>query len=211
MTVPDEPQQVDPVRERIVEAFTERARTLGPRAVVMAELAGDLGISTRTLYRHFRSKKDLVVEVMRRLAEETAAQQKRRTERRLSPIERIREVALAWVDGRTRFSVTFWREVEQQYPEAMQVWHLRLAVVAQVARDYLVPVMRDDIPKQLSASILIESVLRASNPERCNQLGLSRQEAVTHAVELWARGGLKRPALTLVPPPEEGADGGEEG
>jgi len=101
------------VRERIVLAFTERTRTLGPRSIVMAELASELGIRTRTLYRHFRAKDELVVEVVERLAEEFASAQRRRLEQRLPALDRLRETAVSWVEARTRFSPTFWRDLRQ--------------------------------------------------------------------------------------------------
>jgi AcrR family transcriptional regulator len=56
----------DHQRQRILEAFEERARADGPRGVVMAELARDLSMSTRTLYQHFDSKAELVHEILGR-------------------------------------------------------------------------------------------------------------------------------------------------
>ena len=177
----------DPVRERIVEAFAERARTLGPRAVVMAELSRDLGISTRTLYRQFRSKDELLIEVMTRFAEEMAAAQESRFERRLSSVERLREVAITWVETQIRFSAAFWREVQEQHPEAMAVWNGRFQGIWMLARDRLLPDLREDLPPGLAISILMSSVRHAADPARCDYLGLSRQEAVVYAVDLWAR------------------------
>jgi AcrR family transcriptional regulator len=194
-------------RERIVEAFTERARTAGPRSVVMAELAHDLGISTRTLYKHFRSKAELVHEVVGRFAEEWRAGQRRRFAQRLPAVERIREVALAWLEVRDRFSATFWRETRQHYPEAFAVWSEAQRALWSRARQGIRPAMRDDVPKPLSAAILLEAIGVAADPDRCDRLGLSRQEAVMHAVALWARGALERADPCVVPDAEPESDG----
>jgi len=187
-------------RERIVEAFTERARTLGPRSVVMAELARDLGISTRTLYKHFRSKAELMHEVMGRFAEEWRTAQQSRFDRNLSVVERLHEISLGWLASRDRFSATFWRETRQLYPEAIAVWHKTQLVMGVRARDVLGPALRDDVPKPLSVEILYAAVNLAADADRCDRLGISRHESVRHAVELWARGALKRADLRLVPP-----------
>src|SRR5688500_12199962 len=56
------------LEEQVRREFSARARKSSPRAVVMADLARDLGISTKTLYRLFPSKADL----MRRLLERWA-------------------------------------------------------------------------------------------------------------------------------------------
>jgi AcrR family transcriptional regulator len=167
----------------------------------MAELARDLGIGTRTLYKHFHSKADLVLEVMTRFAAEMAREQQSRFDRRLSPVERLREVALTWVETRIRFAAVFWREVEQQYPEAMAVWQAQLNVGLAMAHERILPELRSDVPPGLSISLLFASVRHAADPARCDQLGISRQDAVVHAVELWARGALRRPSLRLVASP----------
>jgi AcrR family transcriptional regulator len=49
------------VRERILQAFSEKAKRSGLRSVVMAELASELRMSAATLYKHFSSKEELVL------------------------------------------------------------------------------------------------------------------------------------------------------
>ncbi|MBW2315424.1 MAG: TetR/AcrR family transcriptional regulator [Deltaproteobacteria bacterium] len=83
----------DHQRQRILKAFEERARANGPRGVVMAELARDLGISTRTLYQHFASKAELVHEILGRWAVEVDADQARRLTSKESLQERMIDVA----------------------------------------------------------------------------------------------------------------------
>ena len=43
------------VRERILAAFSAKAKRSGIRAVVMGELASELRMSAMTLYKHFAS------------------------------------------------------------------------------------------------------------------------------------------------------------
>ncbi|MBW2314759.1 MAG: TetR/AcrR family transcriptional regulator [Deltaproteobacteria bacterium] len=198
MSAEDAGQNSDPARERIVEAFTERAGLLGPRSVVMAELATELGISTRTLYRHFRSKSDLMTEVITRFAEDATKKQESRFARNLKPRERILETAYGWLDDRARFSAVFWKEAHQQYPEAVAVWRATQRVLLATARERVLLDLREDLPPDLALSLLFAAIDHAADPRRCDRLGLSRQEAVTHAAEVWARGALRRPVLRVV-------------
>jgi len=191
--------ELDVARERIVDGFIERARTLGPRAVVMAELAGGLGMSTRTLYRHFRSKAELMQEVVARYAEEAARRQESRFARKLNPLERILETAEGWLEDRDRFSAAFWREAHQQYPETLQVWRTTQRGLLAKARERILPDLREGLPPDLAIALLFSSIELAADPVRCDRLGISRQEAVAHAGEIWARGALRRPALRVVP------------
>jgi AcrR family transcriptional regulator len=54
----------DPVRSRIRDAARQRFFELGPGRVTMDDLAGELGISKKTLYRHFRDKHTLLREAL---------------------------------------------------------------------------------------------------------------------------------------------------
>jgi AcrR family transcriptional regulator len=191
-------QRADATRDRIVDAFIGRARLLGPRSVVMAELSAELGISTRTFYKHFRSKAELMLEVVTRFAEEAARRQESRFARKLTPLERILEAAYGWLDDRDRFSAIFWKEARQQYPEAMAVWDATQRVLMATARERALPDLREGLPPDLAISLLFSSVEQAADPRFCDRLGISRQEAVTHAGEIWARGALRRPALRVV-------------
>src|SRR5262245_31746834 len=61
------------VRERILVAFSSRAKRSGIRAVVMGELASELRMSPMTLYKHFASKHELVSAMVDAWALELAA------------------------------------------------------------------------------------------------------------------------------------------
>src|SRR5262245_45227970 len=61
------------VRERILLAFSSKAKRSGIRAVVMGELVSDLRMSAMTLYKHFASKDELVSAMVDAWALELAA------------------------------------------------------------------------------------------------------------------------------------------
>lgn len=57
------------VRERIIGGAAELFRTYGIRAVTMDTIAGHLGMSKRTIYEVFADKDELLVGVLRNMAE----------------------------------------------------------------------------------------------------------------------------------------------
>src|SRR5690554_6946521 len=60
-------------RERIVAAARRRFLRYGFARCTMAELAAELGMSKKTLYQHFRSKEELVDELVTRKSHEMLA------------------------------------------------------------------------------------------------------------------------------------------
>ena len=88
---------VDPVRQRILTAFSERARRSGIRAIPMGDLAAELRMSPMTLYKHFASKDELVAAMVDAWALELAALDALEWEKAESCSSAL-EVLLAWAD-----------------------------------------------------------------------------------------------------------------
>lgn len=66
MTSPDRARAVVPARERILRAAYELFSRRGVRAVGTDEVIERAGVAKATLYRHFATKDDLVLEVLQR-------------------------------------------------------------------------------------------------------------------------------------------------
>jgi AcrR family transcriptional regulator len=156
----------------------------------MAELARDLGISTRTLYQRFPSKGDLVMAMMERWADALAREQERRLRRRMTPLASMTEAAVGWIEARERFSPVFWRELAREYPDAARVFRSRVRANMERARERLIPLMRPDLDSALALELLLEMVQLATDTDRCERVGLTRREAARAALDLWARGAL---------------------
>jgi AcrR family transcriptional regulator len=191
------------LRERILDAFAEGARADGPRNVVMAELARDLGISTRTLYQQFASKAELVGSLLERWAEQLDRAQRARIATGRSPYEQMLESAASWLEGQCRFSPAFWSQLADDFPEVAAAFQGRLREILNKGREHLLPFVREDLDEGLALSFMNACLRAAADPERCDRLGISRQEAVRQAIEVWVRGTL-RPVRALHVVPEQG-------
>jgi len=194
-----------PLRERILGVFAEGARRGGPRNVVMAELARELGISTRTLYQQFASKAELVSALMERWADEVEREQNERIASGHSPYDQMLLAAESWLEGQCRFSTVFWGQLERDFPEAAERFQARLRSILHAGREQLVPFIREDLDRGLSLALMSASLRAAADPARCERLGLTQKEAVRQAIEIWVRGTL-RPvrALHALPGPPVG-------
>ena len=64
--------RADRAREAILEATFDLLTTRGYNAMSVDQIAADAGVSKATIYRHWRSKAELVVELLGRFADEVA-------------------------------------------------------------------------------------------------------------------------------------------
>lgn len=180
---------------RILDAFAARARVASVRGVVMAEVARDLGISTKTLYRVFASKEDLVHALMERWATHLeTSDRSRREEASRGTLTLMREWAEEFARGTERFSPAFWAELERDYPEAYRIYEEAVAQSRERNRRALAPLLRSGIPADYAHELFDAVTAAATDPEVCERVGLSRREAVVIAVELWAAGALRSSA-----------------
>ncbi len=183
------------VRERILVAFSARARRTGIRAVLMAELASDLRMSAMTLYKHFASKDDLVDAMVDAWALELAAIDALEWDRAQSCGTAL-EVLLSWADAWTaslsQVSPAFFADLHRDHPEAWARFNAVIDERKQVAAERLAPFLRDDMQPGVVFPMLDLLVTQAANPRFVERLGVSRREAVRVAIELWGGGALRQ-------------------
>jgi AcrR family transcriptional regulator len=190
------------LRERILDHFAEGVRGDGPRGVVMAELARDLGISTRTLYQQFASKEELVGSLLARWADQLDREQRARIAGGRSPYEQMLEAAASWLEGQCRFSPTFWAQLTEDFPQVALAFQERLRRILREGRDVLLPFVREDLDRGLAMSFMNACLRAAADPARCERLGITREQAVREAIDVWVRGTLRpERALHAVPDP----------
>ncbi len=183
---------------RVLDAMESRLARSGIRAVVMSELARELGMSTRTLYRTFPSKDALVLAVVERWADQLADAQERRLHSDMSAEERIRTAVRFLDDRRRRFCDAFWDDLRVDHPDA---WHRYRSMVAAARRrsiEWTVPALHPGLDPVFARTLLTAMVERARQPETLAAAGMSREQALDAAVAIWSRGAFVDPDA---PPP----------
>ncbi|HSJ96384.1 MAG TPA: TetR/AcrR family transcriptional regulator [Myxococcota bacterium] len=197
-------QEPAQVRERILLAFSSKAKRSGVRAVVMGELASELRMSAMTLYKHFASKDDLVSAMVDAWALELAAIDALEWEK-ADDCGSALEVLLVWADHWTailgKVSPAFFKDLQRDHPAAWRRFHALIAERKEVAAVHLRPFLRQDIHPAATFLMLDNLVMQASDPRFAEKMGISRREAVRTAVSVWGGGALVgRTTLRALPP-----------
>ena len=179
---------------RILRAFAARAATAGPRAVVMAELARDLGISTKTLYRIFPSKAQLVHALMERWAARLEVQLQREEASESGPfVDQLLRTSQVWHDNRRRFGPAFWSELQADYPDAYGLVVDGRQRLRERTLERLRPFLREDLSAPLAMELFDAGLARAMDPDVQGRFGVDGATAVRTAVRVWAGGALSEP------------------
>ena len=188
-------------RERILQAFSERATRSGIRSVVMSELASELRMSPNTLYQHFPSKKDLVTALVKRWAQEVGASEAGVVEVAASrgAVESMARWAEAWSDSVARYAPAFWEDLRRDHPEASSIFRKEIRRWKELGAAQLRPHLLPDLHPEVALAILDLILTRASDPRFSEQLGTTRRESIRTAIGIWARGSLRnRGKLTVI-------------
>ena len=191
------------VRERILVAFSSKAKRAGIRAVVMGELATDLRMSAMTLYKHFASKDELVEAMVDAWALELAAIRALDLEHADDPatlVERLLSWADAWTASLAHVSPAFFKDLHRDHRACWTRFQKQIDARKWAAAPVLAPFLRPDLNANVALQMLDHLVTWAADPRSAERLGVSRREAVRTAVSLWGDGALQHaPRLRAVP------------
>ncbi len=182
---------LDGLRARILREFGKRARVAGLRSVVMAELARDLGISSKTLYRCFPTKDEMVRGLIDRWVERLFVGDGNRYQPTHGDARTaLREWGEAWVTGIQRFSPAFWTELERDYPDAYAAYSEAARELRARARESFASRIRPELPADFAQALFLSMVRTAADPVFCERLAMTRRDAVVAAIDVWSRGAL---------------------
>jgi AcrR family transcriptional regulator len=180
------------VRERILRAFSEKAKRSGLRSVVMAELASELRMSAATLYKHFSSKEELVLVLVERWVMEVAAAEALTSERPelRTPLDRVRHWAEIWSASMSELSVAFIQDLQRDYPVAWDIFQEGVEERKRIGSEILRPVLKPELNADVALEILNLILARVADPQFADRTGTSRSDAIQTAVSIWASGAL---------------------
>jgi AcrR family transcriptional regulator len=188
----------DAVRQRILAAARRQFLSQGFRRVTMDELARELGMSKKTLYAQFASKRALLDAIVdqkfRGVATELAAIT---AEPAASFAGALRRVMLCLQHQLEEIKPPFMRDVQRECPDLFQTVEIRRrelierhlgALLAKGRREGLV---RKDVPLSLMMEILLAAVHAIANPPRLLELGLTPKQGMTAILSVVLEGALK--------------------
>jgi AcrR family transcriptional regulator len=179
-------------RLEILRTFSERARRLGIRSIVMSELCSDLGVSKKTLYRYFSSKEEMVEAVMERW------------ENRLKspddpiahppdgdPINALKAWIERWNSTDANYSDVFWHDLERDYPALYARYRQAILERSAEVRRLLSPMLRPGISDEFALQSYRALVDGAKDPAFADAVGMTRKQAMLTALDVLLHGILR--------------------
>jgi AcrR family transcriptional regulator len=171
------------VRQRIIEAGLERFFAMGISKVTMDELVGELGISKKTMYKHFPSKDELVDAITDWQMIHVASRVKEIVNSPIGFIERIHDlwsfigemysrISRQYREDLRRFRPDLWKRIEEFRRERLFDTATKL-----IDEGIKVGVFRKDVNKDILVIIYVSAVQAVLNAEVLSQHSFSAKEA----------------------------------
>ena len=178
-------------RQQILDTFIRLVKVDGLRAVSMLSLSKELGISTKTLYRHFSTKSEMIQAVVELNDQRFHENRTRRILAGENLHQRIISASLQWFELRSELGDAFWHELQRDYIEIHALFEERLQTFLDQSAAILKPEIREALNKDHALLILWKAINDVPSYEECEKLGLTRRDALTQAIDIWAHGSLK--------------------
>ncbi len=185
----------DSAGKRIVAAARRRFFVHGLRGVTMDDLAGELGMSKKTLYAHFPGKTALVEAVLDDKFRDVEADLETATSECASDFTGTLRRLLECMQRHTgEIHPPFFRDIQREAPELFKVVERRRARNIQrffgkvLGEGRRAGIIREDIPAELVIEILLGAVQAIVNPARMEELGLTPKTGFTAVVTVILEG-----------------------
>jgi len=180
---------------RVLELLTgcEHAfRKFGVRAVSMDDLASQLGVSKKTLYRYFKDKADLVLQVFNQACERQKARTEILSDGGFNAIDAVIAVMEYFQSELREMHPSMLFDLQKYYPEAMNRLHTHKMVAMQgyllrnIERGQTEGLYRADFDAKLVSRLHMAMVQTMTDPSTIHEFGrpLSELQKELHTYHL---------------------------
>ncbi|MEX0740413.1 MAG: TetR/AcrR family transcriptional regulator [Pseudohongiella sp.] len=176
------------VANQIIDAFARKARVLGIRSISMSDLARGLRMSTKTLYRYFDNKEELVHELIVRWEARVHKPITAYATNDLMEILRYR--IKVWVENDAQYSTAFWLDLKTGYPTLYKVYIDSLHESMRAMRERLGPYLRDDLDPEFAWSCYFTLMTDAARRRTFEKVGMTREQSVFAAFDFWVKAAI---------------------
>ena len=184
------------VRERVLEHAQDEFLSRGFSKVTLDEIASDLGISKKTVYKFYPSKEELLrasLHAMMRSAgwelERISSSDKPFAEKLAEAmvtmgkyVSRFRREGLADIQ---RNAPSIWKELDKFREE-----HIVSRLVSMIVQARKESIFRPDVNEQVLIRMLVSSIQGVINPQVLTQQSFSAQEAAQSILKVLFEGAL---------------------
>lgn len=187
----------DASRQRIILEARRHFMAHGFRGVTMDDLAGELGMSKKTLYAHFPAKTALLQAVLDDKLKGADSDFGQITSQASTDFLGALHQLLACVRRHTEeLQPAFMRDMARETPDLFQLVQARRRALIQCHFGKLLGagrklgMIRKDIPVDLLVEILVGATDALVNPQKLSQLNLSVKTGITAVVTVFLEGVL---------------------
>jgi AcrR family transcriptional regulator len=189
--------KTDASRGRIVEAARAHFFSHGFRSVTMDDLAGELGISKKTLYAYFPGKSELLEAVLAHKFAGVEGRMKEAMQAHPRDFGGALQELLAGMQGELdEIKPAFVRDMRQKAPhvfkgierrrgELIERYFGKLFIEGQRAG-----MVRKDVPARFIIEILLAMVQAVMNPPKMEELGMMPKEGFAGILKIVLKGAL---------------------
>ncbi|MGH1469829.1 MAG: TetR/AcrR family transcriptional regulator [Cellvibrionaceae bacterium] len=181
------------LKNRITDAFIERAKEVGVRAVSTDEMAKILSISKKTLYKQFRSKEELVASVLDRWAESLG--DPFAISKGENPKTAVLNNVAKWYDNDATFCEKFWLDAGEDYPALKVKYYATMFESSKIVAKQLAPFKKACYSDDFLRETYFLLVMKVTENSFYEAARLERREAVLKAVSLWLDGAFTLPEI----------------
>ncbi|MGD0411229.1 MAG: TetR/AcrR family transcriptional regulator [Verrucomicrobiota bacterium] len=187
------------VRRRIIAGARRHFFANGFRHVTMDDLAGELGMSKKTLYAHFPGKNDLLKSVLMNKFDDADADLARITAGSSGDVRAALRQLLARAQRQMdEIQPHFIRDLRRAAPEMFQLVEARRRDIIRrhfgklFAEGRKAGLIRNDIPAGFMIEILLGAVQAVINPPKMAELGLTPNTAFPAILKVVLNGVIVR-------------------
>ncbi len=188
-------------RQRILDVALERFFRFGFNAVTVDEIAAELGMSKRTLYRHFPGKKDLLREGLERTVGRISEGLRGIVEAESEePVAKLASAMRFLVERLPRPERRFFQDMARSVPD---VWRVVEAKRAEVLRERFgrlfregvqAGALREDVDPGFLLEVFLTLIHNLIRPETLAEMPLSAAQAFEKLTSILMVGVLTEPA-----------------
>jgi len=183
-------------RQRIVEVATEYFMKHGFSKVTTDDIANELGMSKKTLYKHFPTKEDILREAVQVQMHEWTIRTSFLNDPEIKVIEKLRRLMLLAAGQYSKMGRTFLEDIKRNAPHIWkEVNEWRNTYILTVFRKFFREgvqqgVFRTDIPDHLAVLIYATTIQQMLNPDRVTELPYSAGEICEAVMKIVYEGVL---------------------
>ncbi|MCF2945128.1 TetR/AcrR family transcriptional regulator [Paenibacillus tarimensis] len=183
------------MKERIMQAAVQEMNYRGLRFSIR-DVAGRLGISTKTLYQHFGSKEEIIAAVVERaVTEMTEAEEKLMEEPSLTLMDKLHQALIVLPRGVAFHDIQILSELKMRYPDQWEVVQTHIDKgwdnIRVLFREGVDSGLLRDFDVELFIQIYVGAWYRLMDPELAGQSGQPAkpmEQALTGMVDILLTG-----------------------